>query len=165
MKTSPIVVIRNLIEKYKDSDQCISSQLWVCLSEFFIRVGDFGIARDIFEQSLDIEQETSIKTVKDFALLFNAYLRFEHQMLDLENLIPTECSQDLEQADFNPEEFQLFRIKNLIERRPFLLSDVKLINSPNDVSEWLTRIKLCDSLEDPNIKAQVYHRAISNIDP
>jgi pre-mRNA-splicing factor SYF1 len=48
------------------------------------------------------------------------------------------------------EDFKYFRIEQLLERRPFLVSDVQLEQNPNDVSEWLNRIQLCDTIKDTN---------------
>jgi pre-mRNA-splicing factor SYF1 len=71
LKQSPIVIVRQLIEKHKQSEV---SSFWICLSEFFIRQGDFDLAREIFEEALDIENQGSIQTVRDFSIVFNAYL-------------------------------------------------------------------------------------------
>ena len=35
-------------------------------------------------------------------------------------------------------------LEKLIERRPFLLSNVILRHNPSDVYEWLNRVKLCE---------------------
>lgn len=50
--------------------------LWTYLAEFFVRLGQFGVARDVFEEGLQIEVN-GVKTVKDFTILFNSYLKFE----------------------------------------------------------------------------------------
>jgi pre-mRNA-splicing factor SYF1 len=41
------------------------------------------------------------------------------------------------------ENMKFFRLENLIERRPFLLSNVVLRQNQNNVNEWLNRLKLC----------------------
>jgi uncharacterized protein HemY len=74
LKTSPIVILRNLIEKYKEDSLGKVGQLWIYLAELFIRTGDFGMARDIFEEALE---QGSITSVTDFTIVFNAYVRFE----------------------------------------------------------------------------------------
>jgi pre-mRNA-splicing factor SYF1 len=40
-------------------------------------------------------------------------------------------------------ELRFFRLECLIQRRPFLLSNTILRQNPNNVYEWLNRIKLC----------------------
>jgi len=128
-----------------------------------MRLGEFGMARDIFEEALDTQSMGGVKTVRDFGLVFNAYLKFENQLLDIEDQLPLEMGDVQDQALL--QDFRHFRIRNLLSRRAFVLSDVLLNANPHDTEQWLTRIKLCDSLDDPSIKAQVYSRAILNIDP
>lgn len=50
------------------------------MAEFFIRQGQFGVARDIFEEAIDIES-VGVNTVRDLAIVFNAYIRFERQII------------------------------------------------------------------------------------
>ena len=71
-----------------------------------------------------------VKTVRDFAIVFNSYIKFERQLLQLEHDIHFE-NDELKGEEL--QEFKLFRIINLLERRPFLLSDVVLAQNPNDV--------------------------------
>ena len=40
-------------------------------------------------------------------------------------------------------DLRFFRLENLIQRRPFLLSNTVLRQNQNNVYEWLNRIKLC----------------------
>lgn len=117
-------------------------QLWVYLAEFFIRLGQFGTARDVFEEAIDSQAAGSVKTVRDFGVVFNAYIRFEKQLLDIERQV-LEGSHEPEMN-----EFKFFRIESLLERRPFLLSDIVLAQHPNDINEWLKRIKLCSDNVD-----------------
>lgn len=42
------------------------------------------------------------------------------------------------------DELKFVRLENLIQRRPFLLSNVVLRQNPHNVYEWLNRVKLCD---------------------
>lgn len=52
------------------------------------------------------------------------------------------------------------RLEDLLARRPFLLSDIVLKQNPNDVNEWLKRVKIVPDSEKPLI----YARAITEID-
>ena len=53
MNGNPVEFLRNSI---KNSDQ--KGVFWTYLAEFFIRQGQFGLARDIFEESLQMGLET-----------------------------------------------------------------------------------------------------------
>lgn len=64
--------IRACIEKYP-SDQ---GKLWVKLSDYFVRIGQFEFARNAFESALE-----AIDNVKDFGVIFNAYTKFEDEMI------------------------------------------------------------------------------------
>lgn len=58
---------------------------------------------------------------------------------------------------------KFFKISNLIERRPFLLSDALIRQNPNNVKEWLKRVKLCK--DDNELIISTYEKAIKTIDP
>lgn len=66
------VVIRDAIDKYEEE----RGKLWVKLSDYFIRRGQFDEAREILEEALD-----SIDNVKDFGIIFSAYCKFEEEMI------------------------------------------------------------------------------------
>ena len=61
-------VIRHGIKKYTDE----VGNLWVTLANYYIKMGLIEKAREIFEEALE-----KILTVRDFSLIFNAYLNFE----------------------------------------------------------------------------------------
>jgi len=56
-----------------------------------------------------------------------------------------EIEEDKEssQEDENTE-FITYRLENLLERRPFLLSHVILRQNPNNVYEWINLARLCE---------------------
>lgn len=60
-------------------------------------------------------------------------------------------------------ELRYFRLECLIQRRPFLLSNTILRQNPNNVYEWLNRVKLCQ--DDPYLAIKTYTEAITSIDP
>jgi pre-mRNA-splicing factor SYF1 len=63
----------------------------------------------------------------------------------------------------NDEDFVIYRLKSLLERRPFLLSHVVLRQNPNNVYEWLNLAKMCDF--DDMLALKTYTEAILQIDP
>lgn len=58
---------------------------------------------------------------------------------------------------------KFFKISNLIERRPFLLSDALIRQNPNNVKEWLKRVKLCK--DDQELIISTYEKAIKIVNP
>jgi len=60
-------------------------------------------------------------------------------------------------------QIKLFRLENLLERRPFLLSDAHLRQNSNNVKEWLKRVDLCCDKTDMII--DTYEKAIKTVDP
>ena len=57
---------------------------------------------------------------------------------------------------------KLFRLENLIERRPFLLSDALLRQNPNNIYEWLNRVKICKG--DKELMIKTYEKALATVD-
>ena len=102
------------IEKFPEE----SAKFWVYLADFYTRLGEFDHAREVFDSSLD-----KCDSVASFGILYSAYLKFEETIADA-------------QQDYD-------RLESLIDKRPFLLSNVVLRHSPNNVNEWLNRIELC----------------------
>ena len=186
-------IIRNGLNKYTDE----VGRLWISLCNFYIRQGLFDKARDIFEEGI-----SKISTARDFSLIFNAYLKFEEEVvkniLELENEVEEKINNEYEEGldrllensfsqlklnnnqnnrspienSISNEEkenmkfdinLKLFKISNLIERRPFLLSDALIRQNPNNVKEWLKRIKLCK--DDTELIISTYEKAIKTVVP
>jgi pre-mRNA-splicing factor SYF1 len=78
---------------------------------------------------------------------------------------PTEIKQqnESEEESEDPVEAKFQRIETLIQRRPFLLSNIVLRQNPNNVYEWLNRIKLCE--HDTFLVIKTFTEAIKTIDP
>ena len=51
--------------------------LWTRLAEYHIRAGDFELARSVYEEALD-----NITRVRDFSLVFDAYVKFEEGVIE-----------------------------------------------------------------------------------
>ncbi|CDW87965.1 pre-mrna-splicing factor syf1-like [Stylonychia lemnae] len=183
----PEAIIRHGIRKYTDE----VGKLWIYLAEYYIRLGLFGRARDVFEEAL-----ATITTARDFGIIFNSYMKFEEQMVeeedqdededddenDVEDQIDMlinlafkdvperqhdlESDQETDKVKLTHEDkmnAKFFRLENLIQRRPFLMSNTVLRQNPHNVYEWLNRIQLCQ--DDPYLAIKTYTEAITTVDP
>ncbi|KAJ4833898.1 hypothetical protein Tsubulata_032931 [Turnera subulata] len=65
-------IIRGGIRKFTDE----VGRLWTSLADYYIRRGLFEKARDIFEEGI-----TTVVTVRDFSVIFDAYSQFEESMV------------------------------------------------------------------------------------
>lgn len=152
-------------------------RLWVCLANYFIISEKFNKARELFEEAL-----VKVQTKKDFTLVFDAYLKFEEQFSQLElqpSLNNTDEPNSSNVKVKNPyknnfysevkiknntdliNKSKIYRLNSLLERAPFLLSDIDLINSPNNILVWNNRIDLCENLK---LKELIFNEALNNID-
>jgi pre-mRNA-splicing factor SYF1 len=126
-------------------------RLWVSLAEYYIRLGNFEKARDIFEEGIH-----TVMTVRDFTQIWDAYTRFEDSIIEAQ----MQSADDEEDLDF---ELRIARYENLINQRPLLLSSVLLRQNPHNVNEWHKRVKLFP--DDPVQAAKVYAEAVKTVDP
>ena len=169
-------IIRHCLRLYTDE----IGNLWVFLADYYIRLGLFERARDIFEEAI-----STITTARDFGVIFNAYSKFEEQLIS----IPTnEDSEDIEiddqinnlvdqvfaeietiHVDLHREKVsnslsnKISRLENLLHRRPFLLSNVLIRQNPHNVYEWLNYIMCCEF--DEYLTVQTFTEAVTTIDP
>ena len=60
-------------------------------------------------------------------------------------------------------DLQIARLEDLIDRRALLLSSVKLRQNPNNVIEWLNRVKLV--AKDPSAVIKTFAEAVITVDP
>ncbi len=77
---------------------------------------------------------------------------------EVENGVP----EDTDALETDPD-FLVYRLENLLQRRPFLLSHVVLRQNPNNVYEWLNLAKLCEF--DDFLALRTYTEAVLHIDP
>ena len=157
-------VIRSGINRFSDE----VGRLWTRLADYYIRLGQFERARDIYEEAMQ-----TVTTVRDFTLIFDSYLKCEENILmatmreaeELEQEIHSQGGGEGEDGDGaegggeegegaeeenkrlltslnNEIELRLARLEYLTERRPILLNSVMLRQNPNNVYEWHKRIKL-----------------------
>jgi pre-mRNA-splicing factor SYF1 len=149
-------IIRSGIERFADQ----RGKLWSGLAEYWIRRGTFERARDVFEEGI-----TTVMTVRDFALVFDAYAEFEETILgNLMEVAQTRREEGVvdEVADFDLD-IRMMRFEHLMDRRPFLVNDVLLRQNPNNVVEWEKRVALWG--ENKEEVVQTYTDAIAAIHP
>jgi pre-mRNA-splicing factor SYF1 len=61
-------------------DHCLGEMegtMWTRLAEYHVRAGDFELARSVYEEALD-----AISRVRDFSLVFDAYVKFEEGVIE-----------------------------------------------------------------------------------
>ncbi|GAX78150.1 hypothetical protein CEUSTIGMA_g5592.t1 [Chlamydomonas eustigma] len=167
-------ILRGGIRKFTDE----VGRLWTSLADYYIRRGMFEKARDVYEEGL-----TSVITVHDFSLIFDAYTQFEEslisakmeQMADDEDNEEGGDEEDAEAAvgigsgedfllkdDAKDIDMRLARLEYLISRRPELLNSVMLRQNPHNVAEWHKRVKLFEG----NATRQIltYTEAVRTVD-
>lgn len=149
-------IIRSGIDRFADQ----RGQLWSALATYWIKRGSFERARDIFEEGI-----TTVMTVRDFTLVFDAYVEFEEAITGqlMENAAARSEKGILdENADFDLD-IRMMRFEQLMDRRPFLINDVLLRQNPNNVSEWNVRIGLWGDNKQEVVQA--YTDAIAAVQP
>lgn len=132
------------------------------LSDYYIRLGDFDKARDVFEEALE-----SIDNVKDFSVIFSSYCKFEEEMITALADEGIRREAEVVKEDYVDEEIErrLQKLESLIQRRPYLLHRINLRKNPNNVKEWirLSRLYFKDNKEDESM--QTLQEALEAIDP
>ncbi|CAK4610588.1 unnamed protein product [Aphanomyces euteiches] len=121
-------------------------RFWCALATYYMRLGMFENARDVYEEGL-----AAVLTVRDFSLIFDAYVKFLEALVAAEMQNPEELTRTL----------QLY--EDLAERRPLLLNAVFLRQNPHAVKEWQKRIALHEA--SPLQVVRTYTEAIKTIDP
>lgn len=149
-------IIRSGISRFADQ----RGKLWSGLATYWIRRGSFERARDVFEEGI-----TTVMTVRDFTLIFEAYTEFEESIIGALMEVASgraEKGVEDENADFELD-IRMMRFEQLMDRRPFLLNDVLLRQNPNNVPEWEKRVALWG--DNKKEVAQTYTDAITAIQP
>lgn len=140
-------IIREGIKRYVDQQ----GKLWISLAEYYTRSGLFDKARDIFEEAI-----SSIKTIRDFSQIFDAYTQSEEKLIQLKM-----SKENLDEEDELELDLRMIRYEDIILRRPLLLNSVALRQNPHNVDEWLKRVTL---LEDkPEQVIDVYSDAVQTV--
>lgn len=164
-------ILRSGIRRFTDE----VGRLWTSLADYYIRRSMFEKARDVYEEGI-----TSVVTVRDFSLVFDALTQFEESLISLrmEQMAEEEGGGGEEEgegaaagdgADFvladagDDLDLRLARLEHLMERRPELLSSVVLRQNPHNVGEWHKRAKLFAA--DPAKQILAYTEAVKTVDP
>merc|ERR1719428_747941 len=141
-------IIRGGIRQFTDE----VGRLWISLGDHFIRLGQFEKARDVYEEAM-----STVSTVHDFSLVFDAYAKFT------ESLITAHMERGEANAAATAEaDLLMCRLEDLLERRPELLSSVKLRQNPHNVHEWLQRVKIYK--DDPDKVIKCFTEAVLTVE-
>jgi pre-mRNA-splicing factor SYF1 len=97
--------------------------LWTRLAEYHVRAGDFELARSVYEEALD-----AITRVRDFSLVFDAYVRFEEGVIEALMELMEEDEEEDEEGGGSEEKGG----KPEDEDLDILLGDDSLQNSLNE---------------------------------
>ncbi|PFH55655.1 hypothetical protein XA68_17868 [Ophiocordyceps unilateralis] len=128
-------IIRSGLGRFTDQ----SGKFWTGLATYWVRKGCFDRARNVFEEGI-----TSVQTIRDFSLIFDAYVEFEESVIA--TIIDSASARAEEKVFDSATDFDLdirmMRFEHLMDRRPFLINDVLLRQNPNNVSEWEKRVAL-----------------------
>jgi pre-mRNA-splicing factor SYF1 len=152
------------------TDRIASSRLrstgifWCSLAMLKIRQKHYRAAREIYEEALG-----RVPTVRDFSLVFDAFAKFEESLLAVafaraqKGGAPGTLAAAL--ADL---EERLARFEGLLERRPFLLQEVRLKQQPHNVEEWGRLVGLLEQSpraagERDQEVVRAYERALGTI--
>jgi pre-mRNA-splicing factor SYF1 len=149
-------IIRSGISRFPDQ----RGRFWAALATYWITRGDFEQARDVFEEGI-----TTVMTVRDFTMIFDAYVEFEETVISsLMEAASTRAAKGKvdEEKDFNLD-IRMMRFEHLMDRRPFLVNDVLLRQNPSNVVEWEKRIALWKDNQEQVV--QTYTDAIAAINP
>ncbi|KAJ2801263.1 pre-mRNA-splicing factor syf1, partial [Coemansia guatemalensis] len=125
-----------------------AGELWVALGTLqIVRDGGMQRARDVFEEAL-----RNVQSMRDFALVFDAYAEAATEAIaatmeaEATRVAATNAPGDASRRALV--DLQLLQLERLMDRRPFLASDVELRQTPNAVDAWLRRVELCQSRAD-----------------
>jgi pre-mRNA-splicing factor SYF1 len=68
-------IVRSALVRFRSD----AARLWIALADYAIRLGSLEKARDVFEEALG-----SVKAVRDFSQIWDAYTRFEDELIAIE---------------------------------------------------------------------------------
>lgn len=142
------------LDLYKDQ----AGRLWTGLATYWIKRGEFDLARKTFEEGIQ-----TVVTLRDFTQIFDAYAEFSESYISslMEGLADADeedAAEDEKEMDARMKEFE-----ELMDRRPFLVNEVLLRRNPNDVQEWEKRVALYGN-DDEHV-AETYTQATKTIQP
>ncbi|KPI38152.1 Pre-mRNA-splicing factor syf1 [Cyphellophora attinorum] len=149
-------IIRSGILRFPDQ----RGRFWAALATYWISRGELEQARDVFEEGI-----TTVMTVRDFTMIFDAYVEFEETVISsLMEAASQRAAKGKTDARKDADlDMKMLRFEHLMDRRPFLVNDVLLRQNPNNVVEWEKRIALWADNQQEVV--QTYTDAIKAINP
>lgn len=151
-------ILRSGIAQFTDE----VGRLWCSLATYFVRLGMFESARDIYEEGI-----RTVMTVRDFSMIFDAYVKFIEAMLTAEMELAENPEDDEDEEDDVDHQAQVDRLLKIYEdvadRRPILLNSVLLRQNPHNVREWEKRVELQKT--DLQKVIRTYAEAVKTVDP
>ncbi|KAJ3018955.1 Pre-mRNA-splicing factor SYF1 [Thoreauomyces humboldtii] len=148
-------IIRSGIARFSDQ----VGRLWNSLAKFWMFQQEWEKARDVYEEAIK-----SVKTVRDFSIVFDAYAAMEETVLtrSMEELA-NNTGDEVDGVDDADIDLRLARFEKLMERRPFLVNDVVLRQNPHNVNEWEKRVELWKERGNAKKVVETYTQAIETI--
>lgn len=150
-------ILRSGMKRFTDE----VGRLWCSLATYYIRLGSFESARNIYEEGIQ-----TVLTVRDFSMIYDAYVQFLEAMTTAEMRVADEENEESESKDSNRSQVdRLLQIyEQVADRRPLLLNSVLLRQNPHNVREWEKRVAFY--AEKAPLKAiQTYAEAVKTIKP
>ena len=151
--------------------------LWSKLADYYVRQGEFEMARSIYEEALE-----RVSRVRDFSILFDAYVQLEEgvveAMMELEEDEEDDEEEEKQQQDDDEDdwdillqtnnessdiELALARAEHLTARRPLLLNRVLLRQNPHNVGEWLRRAELYTAQKQSQLAVAALEEALTTV--
>ncbi|KAJ9074052.1 pre-mRNA-splicing factor syf1 [Entomophthora muscae] len=142
-------ILRSGIVRFSDQ----VGKLWCSLAQYWILLGRFEKARDVFEEAIK-----QVTTVRDFTQVFDAFAEFEESLLA--SLIQAGAESGVSELEMD---LKFLRFERLMDRRPFLVNEVLLRQNPHNVAEWIKRVELYSG--NPGKTVETFGQAIKTIDP
>lgn len=149
-------IVRSSLQHFPDQ----RGILWVGLARYYINLGVYERARDVFEEGI-----TTVMTVRDFSVVFDTYAEAEEALISIK-LEDSAARQQKGKVDVDADldlDIRMMRFEQLMDRRPFLINDVLLRQNPNNVNEWQKRVALWR--DNKRMVVQTYTDAIATIKP
>lgn len=140
-----------------------AADLYKLLARYYVRAGKFEDVRAVYEEAV-----TTTASVRDFTILFDAYSKFEEALVaaameDLNEAKEDGDKEEIAEVERGVEDL-LAKLENLADRRPTLLSDVRLRQNPHNVHEWHKRARMFKKSNDRAKVVECYTEAIAAVD-
>ncbi|RLN26207.1 hypothetical protein BBJ28_00023801 [Nothophytophthora sp. Chile5] len=154
-------ILRSGMARFSDE----VGRLWCALATYFVRLGMFESARDVYEEGV-----RTVLTARDFSMIFDAYVKFIEAMLTAEMELAAggeeedEEDEEEDEVDHQAQVDRLLKVyEDVADRRPLLLNSVLLRQNPHNVREWEKRVELVQT--DLQKVIRTYAEAVKTVDP